>query len=344
MTLTLDEVRTVAFPMAKRPNEGYKAGDVDDFLDRVDAAFGTLTEENERLKALIDNLGGGESHTSGDLGGLMQERDELKQQLVALQLQHAETQHQLDALGANPPAATTSEQDAEELQRLRTENSDLRQQLDGLQSQVDQLNDELGQAKQASQPVGEAGAEHVEHLVLTASPEASLAVTRLLQLATEQADQLVSEAQAEANRLLTEAEARATQLTTEAQARADRVESEARAAAQQTTKDAEDHAASLRADADATHQQVAAEIEGRRRDMLAELESARDLLVGKVERLRSFESSFRGNLVAELRKHIDQLNEGHAEPPETPALLTADRTESSTPRLDALLAEYNQHR
>jgi len=349
MTLTLDEVRTVAFPMAKRPNEGYKAGEVDDFLDRVEAAFSSLTEENERLNALIDNLSAGEEgHPAPNPDGLQGERDALKQQLEALQQQHAEAQRQLEELRANPPAPATPEDDAAELQRLRDENADLRQQLDDLQGRLDSLNNELTQARTAAeqasqQPTVEPGEDKVTHLVVTASPEASTAVTRLVQLATEQADQVLSEAQSDAARRLSEAEARATQLTMDAQARADRVESEARASAQQTTKDADEHASSLRAQAEANHEQVTSEIEGRRREMLNELESERDLLASKVENLRSFEASFRTNLVNELHSHIDQVNQGHAAPAETPALLSDDRTQSSTPRLDALLAEHSQH-
>lgn len=48
MTLTLEEVRKVRFPMVKRPGEGYRAIEVDDFVDKVEAAFMTLTDEKDR--------------------------------------------------------------------------------------------------------------------------------------------------------------------------------------------------------------------------------------------------------------------------------------------------------
>lgn len=65
MTLTLEEVRKVRFPMVKRPGEGYRAIEVDDFVDKVEAAFMTLTDENERLKAQVEALRSGEPGNRG---------------------------------------------------------------------------------------------------------------------------------------------------------------------------------------------------------------------------------------------------------------------------------------
>ena len=56
MTLTLDEVRRIRFPMARRPGDGYRAAEVDDFVDRVDATFAAMTDESERLKAQLEAL------------------------------------------------------------------------------------------------------------------------------------------------------------------------------------------------------------------------------------------------------------------------------------------------
>lgn len=54
MTLTLDEVRNTKFHMARRA--GYEVTDVDLFVDRVEASFAQLVEENQMLKRQIEAL------------------------------------------------------------------------------------------------------------------------------------------------------------------------------------------------------------------------------------------------------------------------------------------------
>ena len=59
MTLTLEEVRKVRFPMVKRPGEGYRAIEVDDFVDKVIPELqrrGIFRREYEG-PTLRDNLG-----------------------------------------------------------------------------------------------------------------------------------------------------------------------------------------------------------------------------------------------------------------------------------------------
>ncbi|MFC9329183.1 DivIVA domain-containing protein [Kitasatospora sp. NPDC057015] len=50
MTLTVDDVRTKQFTIV-RLREGYAVKEVNDFLDRVEAALSRLTRENETLRA-----------------------------------------------------------------------------------------------------------------------------------------------------------------------------------------------------------------------------------------------------------------------------------------------------
>ncbi|MDO5500896.1 MAG: DivIVA domain-containing protein, partial [Propionibacteriaceae bacterium] len=54
MTLTLDEVRKTKFHMARRT--GYEVSEVDLFVDRVEASFAQLTEENHMLKQQVEAL------------------------------------------------------------------------------------------------------------------------------------------------------------------------------------------------------------------------------------------------------------------------------------------------
>ena len=51
MTLSLDEVRNIRFPMARKPNEdGYRASAVDNFMDKLEISYAQLVEEIDQLR------------------------------------------------------------------------------------------------------------------------------------------------------------------------------------------------------------------------------------------------------------------------------------------------------
>ena len=170
-------------------------------------------------------------------------------------------------------------------------------------------------------------------IVVTTGKEASAAVVRLVEMSTEQAERLVEEATEDANRIREEANRTAHQLTTDARTRAERVESEAR------------------------------EIEGRRGELFGDLERQRDDLTASVAALRNFETAYRTNLTTHLRRQIETLESGRAEPVDVPDVARAAEKNSNgtggqgeqpqredapsfsgggssnTPRLDALLGD-----
>lgn len=325
MTLTLEEVSRIRFPMARRPGEGYRAGEVDDFVDKVDLTFRTMTEEKERLQSQLEALkadgGQGQAHDSGEAdAALRDENEQLRRELDA-------------ARAAAQQAPVEGDDSSAELQRLREENA-------GLQSQIGDLNRELQQAREdrtqvqpavteaPAAPAVEQGESKFERIVVSTSAEASPQVVRLVQLATDQAESVVKEAEAEAKRKREEAEQAASQTTQDAAARAEQIEAEARANAEQVRRDAE-----------ATAAQVEADAKSRRTELISHLEQERDEFAGKVEKLRSWESSYRSNLTSHLRKQADALESDQFEPGDAPGLLGEEGTKSPTPRLDALLAE-----
>jgi DivIVA domain-containing protein len=190
-------------------------------------------------------------------------------------------------------------------------------------------------------------------IVVTTGKEASAAVVRLVEMSTEQAERLVEEATDDANRIREEANRTAHQLTTDARTRAERVESEARVNAERLQK-------------------LDREIESRRGEMFGDLERQRDDLTAAVGALRSFEAAYRTNLTTHLRRQIETLESGRAEPVDMPDVVhelpptennangTAQQGEnggidqpqrqdaasfsgggsaSNTPRLDALLGD-----
>ena len=185
-------------------------------------------------------------------------------------------------------------------------------------------------------------------IVVTTGKEASAAVVRLVELSTEQAERLVEQATEDANRIREEANRTAHQLTTDARKRAERVQSEARVNAER-----------LKADALSRAEKLDREIESRRGEMFGDLEKQRDDLTAAVGALRDFEAAYRANLTSHLRKQIETLESGRAEPVEVPDVVHDQRpaehssngtgeqgdrgggdptggSSSNTPRLDAL--------
>jgi DivIVA domain-containing protein len=194
---------------------------------------------------------------------------------------------------------------------------------------------------------------HSGTIVVTTGKEASAAVVRLVEMSTEQAERLVEEATDDANRIREEANRTAHQLTTDARTRAERVESEARVNAER-----------LQADAHGRAEKLDKEIEIRRGEMFGDLERQRDDLTAAVAALRNFEAAYRSNLATHLRKQIETLESGRAEPVEIPDMARDVRPSesssngtaaseqpqredapsysgggSNTPRLDALLGD-----
>lgn len=147
-------------------------------------------------------------------------------------------------------------------------------------------------------------------IVVTTGKEASAAVVRLVEMSTEQAERLVEEATDDANRIREEANRTAHQLTTDARTRAERVESEARVNAER-----------LQADALSRAEKLDREIEGRRGEMFGDLEKQRDDLTAAVGALRSFEAAYRTNLTTHLRRQIETLESGRAEPVDVPDVI-----------------------
>ena len=325
MTLTLEQVRQTRFHLARR--NGYEPVDVDNFVDKVEATLSQLTEENETLKQQVETLSStepssifvpGDSDEANRLRAELQGRgDELEALRNELQQRQAEVEHLRGELQGRD----------EELGRVRSE-------LDGVRGELENLRRGGAEAAESQAPTGK-----VENIVVTASTDASPAVTRLLQMATEQAERLVGESQVEAQRLVAEAQAqgeaaldaanrKAHETLTDARTRADRIESEARVNAERVTGEAQ-----ARADS------VNHEAEQRRAELFTALEQERDILRGRVDHLRSFEGNYRTNLTAHLQHQIRIIEEAVVEPGDTPDIMNEPPQQSATPRLDALLGE-----
>ena len=201
----------------------------------------------------------------------------------------------------------------ESFAQLIEENDNLKKQIDALGDQPAEAGVAAGGADPASrEPVQPAAPETV---VVTTTSEASVAVVRLVQLSTEQAETLVAEATADAERIRAEADEAAQKLSSDTQTEAERLEAESR-----------ERAETVRADAESRAAQLDAETTQRREQLFDALEHERTTLAGAIEELRHFEQTFRTNLSDQLRRHIDVLESGHAEPADLPDLATPATT------------------
>ena len=357
MTLTLEQVRQTRFHLARR--NGYEPVDVDNFVDKVEATLSQLTEENETLRQQVETLSSTEPssifvpHDAGDAEGLRNElrarEGELESLRAELRNRNDESGSELESLRAELRARSDESGGAldsmraelqakiDETNRLQEEAARLQQELAGRDRELESLRNEVARLQPSAD--GDAPKASVENIVVTSSTDASPAVARLLQMATEQAERLVGESQVEASRLVgearTEAESvidtanrKAHETLTDARTRADRIESEARVNADRVTSDA-----LARAEA------VNSEAEHRRTELFTTLEQERDALRGRVDKLRGFEGNYRANLINQLRNQIKALEDAVLEPEDTPDLLADPAPESATPRLAALLED-----
>lgn len=324
MTLTLDEVNRIRFPMARRPNEGYRAGEVDDFVDNVVATFTSLNAETDRLKAQIEALksdqgGGAPAADDGERARLADENDRLRGEVEALRNRAQGERGE----GAGAPIDST------ELDELRRVNAELQQRAERAEAELQQAREQAG-AQQQFVGAGEDGqtAPQTEHIVVTTSAEASSSAIRLVSLATEQAERVITDAEQEAAAKTAEAE---------------RIAAETKAAAESDAEEirttAQSEADKLLADAKANADQVEVDARSRREELFSTLESEREEFAGKVDRLKSWESKYRSGIAEYLRGQVSALESDNFEPGDAPGLLGDERTASATPRLDALLAD-----
>ncbi|MCL2490513.1 MAG: DivIVA domain-containing protein [Propionibacteriaceae bacterium] len=70
MALTLDQARNIHFTIVRQPYDpGYRASEVDSFLDQLIASYAEILDENQRLKSFINErpeASGGQSAQNGD--------------------------------------------------------------------------------------------------------------------------------------------------------------------------------------------------------------------------------------------------------------------------------------
>jgi DivIVA domain-containing protein len=185
-----------------------------------------------------------------------------------------------------------------ELERLHKENDDLRSKLSAAQdgspvtvpAPVEKPVEKPVQAEKPAEPEKapepEPPAAPQETIKVTTAAEASSAATRLLELATRNADEVVAEAREDAQKIVTEARTEAEKLESETKSRTDKLEQDARTRAQN----------------------LDSETDTRRREVLGEIEQEKDRLDAEIENLRSFEREYRSRLKSYFSQQLQALD------------------------------------
>jgi DivIVA domain-containing protein len=374
--MTLDEVRKTRFHMSRR--NGYEVTDVDIFVDKVEATLTTITEQNEHIRRQLEaaQVGGGNPELQGEVDRLRAEVQRLRRgadEATGLRVENERLQAELDQAraGAGDSGLMEENQRLRQLvdahQRAAAEQRDSAAENERLRGQIAELN---------SRPVASGDGSGPQHVVVTTSGDASAAVIKLVQLATEQAESLVQDAQSDAQRRVAEAEEHAAKVTAEAEAAAAKLTQESQTGAQKVTQESQSEAqrildeaaqkahesttdARTKADrvesearvnaeklvqeAEARASSVEREANSRRRELFTALEKERDALANHVGALREFESSYRESMVSHLSGLVDDIKNRNFEPSNAPVIGQAKQAEgySQTPRLDALLTNHD---
>ncbi|MDQ3615910.1 MAG: DivIVA domain-containing protein [Actinomycetota bacterium] len=245
MPLTPEDVSNKRFTPV-RLREGYDMGEVDEFLDEVEAELARLTRDNDDLRSKL---------SADSNGGLAAKSD-----------------------GASP-VATKPETAGPDTAGPDTAGPDTA----GPDTAVPVESGTAPAPAAASDVTHETVPETIKvHTVA----DASSAAARLLEIATRNADELVTEAKNEAEQIVGDARTRAADMESESRATADQFESDARARSQM----------------------LDSETAERRQELLQDLDQERERLNGEVENLRSFEREYRSRLKSYFQQQLEALD------------------------------------
>jgi len=331
MTLSLDEVRSIRFPLARKPNEdGYRASSVDKFMDELEVSYAALTEQAE--KGGDDSSAAGADDTklkelSGQIDDLTGNNEKLNADLQRITADNEQLRGQLNEL------RTSGGRDSAAKQQLTTENEHLRNELEGLRTQLAEAQEQAAKANQApaapvAAPVVSADGE--QHITVTASAEAGAWAARLLEMSTQQADQLVAEARAQADSLLAQGTADSERMRSEAKTKAEAMVEEATQKAARLDYESRNNAERITGDAQRRANNLDSEVAAKRSELFSGLETKRDALAERIKALRSFESDYRSSIKAELESTMSRFSK---------LSLSPEESENGTPRLHALLED-----
>jgi len=199
-----------------------------------------------------------------------------------------------------------------ELERLTTDNAELRTKLDTASSSPAAAT--APAPKSQTEPKSEVQAAPTPPVAApTTVAEAAGAAARLLEIAGRNADEVVADAKNQADSILAEAKTKSERLEVESRGKVDRMESDARARAEK----------------------LDSETAAKRAQLFGDLERDRDKLTREVEHLRAFEREYRSRLKNYFTAQLAQLEGDEA----ASAPLPGTEGDQTPKRLKTLLGE-----
>lgn len=211
-----------------------------------------------------------------------------------------------------------------ELSRLIEENTDLRQRVAELDSELASARAGGGaqptqtipayepepEPEPAPQPVYEAPAQPA-----ASTEEQHVRAAKVLGLAQETADRLTSSAKAESEKMLADARAQADAMVTEARQTAETTVAEARKRAEAMLADAQSRSEAQLRQAQEKADALQADAERKHSEIMGTINQQRTVLEGRLEQLRTFEREYRTRLKTYLESQLEELGQrGSAAP------------------------------
>jgi DivIVA domain-containing protein len=218
-----------------------------------------------------------------------------------------------------------------ELARLVEENTDLRNQMEQMESQLQSAQADLEDARSQASSVSSApppAPEEPRRLAPVPAPTAAeqtspggdhhVQAAKVLGLAQEMADRLTGEAKAEADGMLSEARTKSEQLLSDARAKADSMVNEARTRAETMLNDARNRAESLERQAREKAAGLERDAQRKHAEVMGNITAEKTALEKKIETLRTFEREYRTRLQTYLESQLRELQDrGSAAPAES---------------------------
>jgi DivIVA domain-containing protein len=219
-----------------------------------------------------------------------------------------------------------------ELARLVEENTDLRNQMEQLESQLQtaqvDLDDARNQVSSVASTPPPAPVEEPRRLAPVPAPTAAeqtspggdhhVQAAKVLGLAQEMADRLTGEAKAEADGMLSEARTKSEQLLSDARAKSDSMVNEARTRAETMLNDARTRAETLERQAREKAAGLERDAQRKHAEVMGNITQEKNALEKKIDTLRTFEREYRTRLQTYLESQLRELQDrGSAAPAES---------------------------
>ncbi|MBV8933862.1 MAG: DivIVA domain-containing protein [Kutzneria sp.] len=206
-----------------------------------------------------------------------------------------------------------------ELARLIEENSDLRAQVEQLDSQLDAVRSDLDDARTTVGGASVLGRDEPRRLSAVPPPSVMeqtapggdhhVQAAKVLGLAQEMADRLTGEAKTEADGMLAEARTKAEQMLTDARAKADTMVNEARTRAESMLNDARTRSDALERNAREKATALDRDAQRKHAEVMGSITQEKSSLEKKIDMLRTMEREYRTRLKSLLESQLAELND-----------------------------------